>query len=152
MASISSSLEDSTEFCPHLSAKVRSCPLSATPLCFILVREIEANKTKNFSKEALVTPQKKQNNFWTALLLMGLCTVPRMAFAAPAWDSALETIVGYVTGSTARYIAILAVVGFGFAAFVGRISWKRALEIVVAIAVVFGAAKIVDMFAGSGTP
>ncbi len=82
--------------------------------------------------------------FW----VLGFFLIPHVSFAAPAWDSALETIVGYVTGSTARYIAILAVVGFGFAAFLGRISWQRALEIVVAIAVVFGAAKIVDMFAG----
>ncbi len=83
-------------------------------------------------------------------LVFALCSIPQMAMAAPAWESALQQIVDYATGSTARYIAILAVVGFGFAAFLGRISWKRALEIVVAIAVVFGAANIVDMFAGTG--
>ncbi|MBF0491954.1 MAG: TrbC/VirB2 family protein [Deltaproteobacteria bacterium] len=96
--------------------------------------------------------QKKNNHIYFAFLLFLLCSVPSFAFAAPAWEGALKTIVDYVTGSTARYIAILAVVGFGFAAFLGRIAWRRALEIVVAIAVVFGAAKIVDMFAGSGGP
>jgi type IV secretion system protein VirB2 len=94
--------------------------------------------------------QKKENHLFLAILIVGLCAIPQVALAAPAWESALQTIVGYVTGSTARYIAILAVVGFGFAAFLGRIAWRRALEIVVAIAIVFGAAKIVDMFAGSG--
>ena len=96
--------------------------------------------------------QKKENQLFLAFLVIALWSIPQVAFAGPAWEDALQTIVGYVTGSTARYIAILAVVGFGFAAFLGRISWRRALEIVVAIAVVFGAAKIVDMFAGSGTP
>ena len=96
--------------------------------------------------------QKKNNHIYFAFLLFLILSVPNFAFAAPAWESALQTIVGYVTGSTARYVAILAVVGFGFAAFLGRISWRRALEIVVAIAVVFGAAKIVDMFAGAGGP
>lgn len=96
--------------------------------------------------------QKQKNHLILAFLVVALWSIPQVAFAGPAWEDALQTIVGYVTGSTARYIAILAVVGFGFAAFLGRISWRRALEIVVAIAVVFGAAKIVDMFAGSGTP
>jgi type IV secretion system protein VirB2 len=96
--------------------------------------------------------QKRENIFFLAFLIVALWSIPQVAFAGPAWEDALQTIVGYVTGSTARYIAILGVVGFGFAAFLGRISWKRALEIVVAIAVVFGAAKIVDMFAGTGTP
>lgn len=95
--------------------------------------------------------KKDNTHLFLAILIIGLCTIPQMAFAAPAWEDALKTIVDYVTGSTARYIAILAVVGFGFAAFLGRISWRRALEIVVAIAVVFGAAKIVDMFAGNGS-
>lgn len=96
--------------------------------------------------------QKKENQLFLAFLVLALWSIPQVALAAPAWEGALKTIVDYVTGSTARYIAILAVVGFGFAAFLGRISWKRALEIVVAIAVVFGAAKIVDMFAGTTGP
>lgn len=98
--------------------------------------------------------QKKENQLFLAFFIIAIWSIPQMAMAGTgaAWEDALQTIVGYVTGSTARYIAILAVVGFGFAAFLGRISWRRALEIVVAIAVVFGAAKIVDMFAGTGTP
>jgi len=100
-----------------------------------------------------VNLQKRNNqNLIIAFWILALCSIPEFAFAAPAWEGALKTIVDYVTGSTARYIAILAVVGFGFAAFLGHIAWKRALEIVVAIAVVFGAAKIVDMFAGAGGP
>ena len=95
---------------------------------------------------------RKKNTayFEFAFWVLALISIPSLAHAEAAWEGALKTIVDYVTGSTARYIAILAVVGFGFAAFLGRVSWKRALEIVVAIAVVFGAAKIVDMFAGSG--
>ena len=94
--------------------------------------------------------KKTSSTLQFGFLIFALTFIPQVAHAEAAWDTALKTIVDYVTGSTARYIAILAVVGFGFAAFLGRIAWKRALEIVVAIAVVFGAAKIVDMFAGSG--
>ena len=101
------------------------------------------------------TPLRNKSQLTQPLLfsffILGLFLIPQMAHAAtPAWEGALKTIVDYVTGSTARYLAILAVVGFGFAAFLGHISWKRALEIMIAIAVVFGAAKIVDMFAGTG--
>jgi type IV secretory pathway VirB2 component (pilin) len=64
--------------------------------------------------------QNQQTNLFFIILVLGLCTLPQWAIAAAAWDDALKTIVDYVTGSTARYIAILAVVGFGFAAFVGR--------------------------------
>ena len=96
--------------------------------------------------------KRNPQNLIIAFWIIALCSIPEFAFAAPAWEGALKTIVDYVTGSTARYIAILAVVGFGFAAFLGHIAWKRALEIVIAIAVVFGAAKIVDMFAGTSGP
>ena len=96
--------------------------------------------------------KRNSQNLIKAFWILALCSIPEFAFTAPAWEGALKTIVDYVTGSTARYIAILAVVGFGFAAFLGHIAWKRALEIVIAIAVVFGAAKIVDMFAGTSGP
>lgn len=75
----------------------------------------------------------------------------RPAHAAPgaAWEKALQTAVDYMTGNTARLLAILAVAGFGIAAFFGRISWRRAIEIAVGIGIVFGAAGIVDMLTGS---
>lgn len=75
----------------------------------------------------------------------------RTAHAAgtAAWEKALQTAVDYMTGSTARLLAILAVAGFGIAAFLGRIAWKRAIEIAVGIGIVFGAATIVDNLTGA---
>lgn len=73
---------------------------------------------------------------------------PTEAHAANTWEDALQKLVDILTGNTARLLATLAVAGFGIAAFFGRISWRRAGEIIIGIAIVFGAASIVDMFAG----
>lgn len=90
----------------------------------------------------------KPYQIYFGIALIFLCLDPHSAFAAAAWEEALQTAVDYMTGSTARLLAILAVAGFGIAAFFGRISWKRAGEIILGIAIVFGAATIVDKFAG----
>lgn len=82
-----------------------------------------------------------------ALLFTMLFFSPAEAQAA-AWEDALQKVVDIITGNTARLLAIIAVAGFGIAAFFGRISWRRAGEIIIGIAIVFGAVSIVDMFAG----
>ena len=74
--------------------------------------------------------------------------LPRSAHAASAWEDALQKVVDIFTGNTSRLLAILAVAGFGISALFGRVSWRRAGEIVLGIAIVFGAASIVDMFVG----
>jgi type IV secretion system protein VirB2 len=52
-----------------------------------------------------------------------------------------------MTGTTGRLLAILGVAGLGIATWFGRLSYSRAGEIIVGIAIVFGAAEIVDLFA-----
>ena len=83
-----------------------------------------------------------------ALLIATLVvSLPQFAFAAGSpWDDALTTLVGYLTGSTARLIAILAVAGLGIAAMAGRLSVQMALSVIIGIAIVFGAATIVGIF------
>lgn len=83
----------------------------------------------------------------TILFLSFFFLTPAEAHAASSWEDALQKIVDILTGTTGRLLATLAVIGFGIAAFFGRISWRRAGEIVIGIAIVFGAASIVDMFA-----
>ncbi|HBF13542.1 MAG TPA: hypothetical protein DDW49_09225 [Deltaproteobacteria bacterium] len=93
---------------------------------------------------------KHPTKLFLPLLIFALCTVPQWAYAAgPAWESALQTIVDIMTGTTARLLSILAVVFFGILALFGRISWIRALQVALGISIVFGAASIVDMFAGN---
>ena len=62
-------------------------------------------------------------------------------------NTALQTLVNFMTGTTGRLLAILGVAGLGIAAWFGRLSYWRAGEIVLGIAIVFGAAEIVDLFA-----
>lgn len=82
------------------------------------------------------------------VLVPTLFLFPQEAHAAAAWEDALQKVVDILTGNTARLLAILAVIGFGIGALFGRVSWRRAGEIVLGIAIVFGAASIVDMFMG----
>ena len=92
--------------------------------------------------------QKKEIYLRFAVALFLFSSQPAYAAGGAAWEKALQTAVDYMTGSTARLLAILAVAGFGIAAFLGRISWKRAIEIAVGIGIVFGAATIVDNLTG----
>ena len=62
-------------------------------------------------------------------------------------NTALQTLVNFMTGTTGRLLGILGVAGLGIAAWFGRLSYFRAGEIVLGIAIVFGAAEIVDLFA-----
>ena len=71
---------------------------------------------------------------------------PGLAMAAAPWENALETVVGYMTGSTAHLLAIMAVAAVGVAMLSGRIEMSTALSVIVGIAVIFGAATIVGIF------
>jgi len=62
-------------------------------------------------------------------------------------NTALQTLVDFMTGTTGRLLGILGVAGLGIAAWFGRLSYWRAGEIVLGIAIVFGASEIVDLFA-----
>ena len=84
----------------------------------------------------------------TVLMMSAFFLTPHLAHAASAWEDALQKVVDIFTGNTSRLLAILAVAGFGIGALFGRVSWRRAGEIVLGIAIVFGAASIVDMFLG----
>ena len=84
----------------------------------------------------------------TFLLIPTILLISQPVYAASAWEDALQKVVDIFTGNTSRLLAILAVAGFGIGALFGRVSWRRAGEIVLGIAIVFGAVSIVDMFVG----
>ncbi|MFO1464342.1 MAG: TrbC/VirB2 family protein [bacterium] len=88
------------------------------------------------------------NALLSLILIPSILLIAPPAHAASAWEDALQKVVDIFTGNTSRLLAILAVAGFGIGALFGRVSWRRAGEIVLGIAIVFGAASIVDMFVG----
>lgn len=59
-------------------------------------------------------------------------------------QTAVQMIVDFITGPFGRLIAIIAVIGLGFLAFAGRLSWFTAGAVVIGIGLVFGAPAIVD--------
>jgi type IV secretion system protein VirB2 len=93
---------------------------------------------------------KNKMLFWTMAVVCGWAfAFPQLALASGApWETALETIVSYMTGSTAHLLAIMAVAGIGVAMLAGQMSLRAALSVIIGIAVIFGAATIVGMFGG----
>jgi len=71
-----------------------------------------------------------------------------IAFAQPL-QTAVQMIVDFITGPFGRLMAIIAVIGLGFLAFAGRLSWFTAGAVVIGIGLVFGAPAIVDQMISS---
>ncbi len=67
--------------------------------------------------------------------------------AGTAIAAGLQSLIDMLNGGVARAIAIIAVMGFGIGALSGRVDWTRALQVIIAIGILFGAATLVDMFA-----
>lgn len=59
-------------------------------------------------------------------------------------ETAVQMIVDFITGPFGRLLAIIAVIGLGFLAFAGRLSWFTAGAVVIGMGLVFGAPAIVD--------
>jgi type IV secretion system protein VirB2 len=81
------------------------------------------------------------------LLLSVLAANPAFAQTSGAFaplETAVQMIVDFITGPFGRLLAIIAVIGLGFLAFAGRLSWFTAGAVVIGIGLVFGAPAIVD--------
>jgi len=87
--------------------------------------------------------------------IIGLLTLLQVTFAdfalAQATNQAfaplqtvVQAVVDFITGPFGRLVAIIAVIGLGFLAFAGRLSWFTAGAVVLGIGLVFGAPAIVD--------
>lgn len=90
-----------------------------------------------------------RRQFLSIALLLGLFLISDFSYGQSFGriNTALQTLVNYMTGPTGRLLGILGVAGLGIAAWFGRLSYWRAGEIILGIAIVFGAAEIVDLFA-----
>ena len=59
-------------------------------------------------------------------------------------QTVVQAVVDFITGPFGRLVAIIAVIGLGFLAFAGRLSWFTAGAVVLGIGLVFGAPANVD--------
>lgn len=80
--------------------------------------------------------------------LLFAALAPEIALAAP-WDGPIQKVIDWLTGKTARLLAVLAFCGLGIAAFRGQMDWKWAGCIMGGIVLVFGSAWFADTFIGS---
>lgn len=81
-----------------------------------------------------------------ALVHLGSCelALAQSSGAFAPLETAVQMIVDFITGPFGRLLAIIAVIGLGFLAFAGRLSWFTAGAVVLGIGLVFGAPAIVD--------
>lgn len=94
------------------------------------------------------------------LLAAAVVMLPDLAFAAaaaatPSGDTpmgnVLCTVKGWFTGNTGKGLATIAITVIGIGALLGKVSWGMAIIVGIGVAIVFGAAGIVDaMGAGTG--
>jgi type IV secretion system protein VirB2 len=59
-------------------------------------------------------------------------------------QTVVQALVDFITGPFGRLVAIIAVIGLGFLAFAGRLSWFTAGAVILGMGLVFGAPAIVD--------
>ncbi len=98
---------------------------------------------------------------WHLMLLlaftMGVSMLPDMALAGGAGPGATTTnaieavfcnLVIMMTGVTGKAIATIAIIAVGIGALLGKISWGMALIVALGVALIFGAATIVQALGG----
>lgn len=87
-----------------------------------------------------------------AAFATSLALVPEFAYAQSAApvEGILDWFVGVLQGNVARSFMIIAVCFLGFLFLTGRMAWQGAISIVIGIAIIFGAAELVDAMKAAG--
>ena len=87
-----------------------------------------------------------QNAAVIAAIATVFASLPIVAYAQDAApvEGVLDWFVGVLQGNLARSVAIVAVCFLGFMFLTGRMMWNVAFSIIVGIAIIFGAATLVD--------
>ena len=94
---------------------------------------------------------------WQICLMVMLSTViimmPDFAFATDTpMGKVLCTVVNWFTGNTGKGLATIAITVIGIGALLGKVSWGMAIIVGIGVAIVFGAASLVNaMNAGAST-
>jgi type IV secretion system protein VirB2 len=108
------------------------------------------------------TSTKELSSAWQMSLLMLLAAVaimlPDLAFAETGVSvatgdtviaAAFCNVIGWFTGTTGKGIATIAIIVIGVGALMGKVSWGMAIIVGIGIALIFGAASLVNNIAGS---
>ena len=107
--------------------------------------------------------QAKENQRTTRFVLTSalVCLValePTIAAATAGGGAAFGNIEGvatrilsFMTGTFGRTVATIAVVVLGMMAMFGKLAWDHAIKVIFGIAIVFGAASVIDALSGGMT-
>ncbi len=101
----------------------------------------------------MLTSTKDLSLAWQVSLMVVLTAVivmmPDFSHAADTpMGAALCAVSGWFTGNTGKGLATIAITVIGIGALLGKVSWGMAIIVGIGIAIIFGAAGIVDaMFA-----
>jgi len=87
------------------------------------------------------------------LLSTVIVMMPDFAFATSntPMGNVLCTVVNWFTGNTGKGLATIAVTIIGIGALLGKVSWGMAMIVGIGVAIVFGAAGIVNAMGGGVT-
>jgi type IV secretion system protein VirB2 len=83
------------------------------------------------------------------LIICFAATNPTLAQTLTPLENVADTIVNFLSGAFVRSLAIIAVIACGVLFFTGRLRLTVVVSIVIGIALVFGAAAIVDALSGA---
>jgi type IV secretion system protein VirB2 len=103
------------------------------------------------------TQTKSLATAWQTSLLVMLCAVvvmlPDLAFASSdtVVGNMLCTVVTWFTGNAGKGLATLAIIVIGIGALMGKVSWGMAIIVGLGIALIFGAAAMVNSLNTSGS-
>jgi type IV secretion system protein VirB2 len=103
----------------------------------------QASQALAADKARKADADRKALKFMVMFGIVGAVLLPELALAAP-WDAAGTWVLNMLNSGLTRTIAIVCVVAAGIAALAGKLSWDWAIKIVIGIALIFGAAAIVD--------
>jgi type IV secretion system protein VirB2 len=87
------------------------------------------------------------------MLTAGIVMMPSLSFALAGdtpMGAVLCQVVGWFTGNTGKGLATIAITVIGIGALLGKVSWGMAIIVGIGVAIVFGAAGIVNAMSGSG--
>jgi len=106
------------------------------------------------------TQTKDLSLAWQICLMVMLSAVivmmPDLSYAAAGattpMGNVLCTVTAWFTGNTGKGLATIAITIIGIGALLGKVSWGMAIIVGIGVAIVFGAAGLVDaMNAGAAT-
>jgi type IV secretion system protein VirB2 len=103
------------------------------------------------------TNRKNLTMAWQACLMVMLTTVivmmPDFAYATgnTPMGNVMCTVVNWFTGNTGKGLATVAITVIGIGALLGKVSWGMAIIVGIGVAILFGAASIVNAMGAGAT-